>query len=208
MAIEQKKRLVSFVIPKEEATFAPQSKNVTNNKISIYLISLQRNYSSSEKMELGLADEFQNGNDYGLPTNGKNTAFSPIYGTNHKFNGFMDYFYVGNHIDNVGLFDILRNAACYFNSKLRIILNFHKFFAASKIDYAFSKDLGFEIDLVTSYSLNKFVGIKAGYSHFFASKGIETVKNNYQSNRNDWAWIMISIDSVLFNWKENKTSNN
>ena len=33
----------------------------------------------------------------------ENNSFTPFYGTNHKFNGHMDYFYVGNHIGNVGL---------------------------------------------------------------------------------------------------------
>jgi hypothetical protein len=27
----------------------------------------------------------------------KNSAFTPWFGTNHRFNGHMDYFYVGNH---------------------------------------------------------------------------------------------------------------
>ena len=159
-------------------------------------------------MEFGLDDEFQSGKDYGLTTNGKNTTFNPIYDTNHKFNDFIDYFYVGNHIDNLELFDNFGNAAHDFNSKSRIILDFHIFFAISKIDYVIYKDLGFEIDLVTSYSLYEFVGVKAGYSHFFTSKVIEIVKKNYEGNYNDWAWIKISIDPVLFDWKENKTSNN
>lgn len=183
-------------------------KDVSNNSLDAYLVSLEARYSATENLKFGLGGELLSGNEYGTPNDGKNKAFNPLYGTNHKFNGFMDYFYVGNHIDNVGLIDIFGNASYSFNSKSSVIVNFHKFFAASEIDTDVSKDLGFEIDLVTSHSINNFVGVKAGYSHFFTSKGIESVKNNYDGNSNNWAWIMISIDPVLFNWQENKTTNN
>ncbi|QAA81237.1 hypothetical protein EI546_05615 [Aequorivita sp. H23M31] len=183
-------------------------KDLANNNINAYLFSVQGNYAASEKIKLGLGGEILSGNDYGTPKDGKNHSFNPIYGTNHKFNGLMDYFYAGNHTDNVGLIDIFGSANYSFNSKSGIILNFHKFFAASEIDSDISKDLGFEIDLVTSYSLNKFVGIKAGYSRFFTSEGTEIIKNNYDGNRNDWAWIMISINPVLFKWQAAESTNN
>jgi hypothetical protein len=47
--------------------------------------------------------EYLSGNSYNKTD--KVYAFEPFYGTNHKFNGFMDYFYVGNHINSVGLHD-------------------------------------------------------------------------------------------------------
>lgn len=183
-------------------------KDVSNNSLNAYLVSLEAGYTATKNLSFGLGGELLSGNEYGAPKDGKNKAFNPLYGTNHKFNGFMDYFYVGNHIDDVGLVDFHGNISYSFSNKSNFAVNLHKFFAASKIDSDTSKDLGFEIDLVTSYSINEFVGVKAGYSHFFTSKGIESVKNNYDDNSNDWAWIMISIDPVLFTWKENKTTNN
>jgi hypothetical protein len=33
-------------------------------------------------------------------------SFNSLYGTNHKFNGWVDYFYVGNHAESIGLVDI------------------------------------------------------------------------------------------------------
>lgn len=172
--------------------------DLANNNINAYLVSLQGNIPVMQQLNLGLGGELQSGNDYGTPSDGQNKAFTPLYGTNHKFNGYMDYFYADNHKDNVGLIDVFGQANFDFNSRSGFILNFHKFFAPSKIDSDISADLGFEIDLVTSYSLNKFVVAKAGYSHFFASEGIERVKNNYDSNTNNWGWLMISINPVLF----------
>lgn len=179
-------------------------KDIFNNNIDAYLVSLEAKYLLTEKLNLGLGGEIQSGNDYGTPSNGKNRAFTPLYGTNHKFNGHMDYFYVGNHNNNVGLMDFYGNVNYSFNEKSHISLNFHKFFASAEIARDVSNDLGFELDLVTSHRLSDFVGIKAGYSQFFASKGIETVKNNFDGNTNNWAWAMITIDPVLFTWNNNK----
>lgn len=151
-------------------------KDISDNDLSGYLLSLEANYEATENLKIGLGSELQSGNKYGKPTDGKNKAFNPLYGTNHKFNGFMDYFYVGNHINNVGLIDFYGNAKYTFNSKLNLNLAAHQFFAATTINDEVSENLGFEMDLVTSYKLSEFVGVQAGYSQFFASKGIETVK--------------------------------
>ncbi len=182
--------------------------DVANNDLSAYLVSLEASYSAMENLNFTLGGELQSGNDFGAPTNGKNMAFNPLYGTNHKFNGFMDYFYVGNHINNVGLVDIYGNVKYSFNEKSNLFVGIHKFFAAAEIINESSKDLGFEIDLVTSHKLSEFVTVQAGYSQFFASNGIETVKNNFDGNSNNWAWAMLTIDPVLFTWQKQDTQPN
>ena len=176
--------------------------DISDNSINAYLFSLEALYSASENLNLGLGGELLSGNKYGAPLDGKNKAFNPLYGTNHKFNGFMDYFYVGNYLNNVGLLDLYGNAKYSFNKKININAAFHQFFAAASIKDDVSKNLGFETDLVTSFKLNEFAGLQIGYSQFFASKGTETVKNNYDGNINNWAWAMLTIDPVLFTWKK------
>lgn len=174
--------------------------DVNNNSISAYLLSLKGIYAFTNGTRMGLGGEIQSGNDYGSPADGNNNAFNPLFGTNHKFNGFMDYFYVGNHIDNVGLIDLFGNVSHNFNEKSNLSLFLHQFFAAAPLNSNTSRNLGFEMDLVTSLSLNKYAGVKAGYSHFFASEGAEVLKNNFDGNTNNWAWVMITIDPVLFRW--------
>ena len=63
------------------------------------------------------------------------------------------------------------------------------------------------MDLVTSHKLSEFVSLQGGYSQFFASKGIETIKNNFDGNTNNWAWAMVTIDPVLFTWKKPEVEN-
>ncbi|MCG2419172.1 alginate export family protein [Aequorivita sp. F47161] len=180
-------------------------KDIMDNSLEAYLLSLEALYSVNENLSLGLGGEIQSGNDYGTPANGKNKAFNPLYGTNHKFNGFMDYFYVGNHLNNVGLADLYGKVKYSFNKKSNVQAAFHQFFSAAEIMNNNSNNLGFEIDLVTSFKLSEFTSIQAGYSQFLVTEGIEYVKNNFDNNTNNWAWLMVTIDPVLFTWQPKNT---
>lgn len=172
--------------------------DVNNNDLSAYLLSLEANYKISEQWKATLGGELQSGNDNGAPANGNNDAFMPFYGTNHKFNGLMDYFYVGNHMDNVGLIDVYAKTNIKFNPKSSLNIAAHNFMAAADLPGDTSKQLGTEIDLVYSYNLQKEINIKAGYSHLFASDGMEILKNNFDGNTNNWGWIMVTIKPTLF----------
>ncbi|GGX18700.1 alginate export family protein [Aquimarina muelleri] len=172
--------------------------DVNNNDLSAYLLSLETNYKISEQWKATLGGELQSGNDNGAPANGNNDAFTPFYGTNHKFNGLMDYFYVGNHVGNLGLIDLYIKTNIKFNPKSSLNIAAHNFMAAADMPRDNSKQLGTEIDLVYSYNLQKDINIKAGYSHLFASDGMEILKNNSDGNTNNWGWIMVTIKPTLF----------
>ncbi|WP_299121108.1 alginate export family protein [uncultured Tenacibaculum sp.] len=173
--------------------------DVNNNDLSAYLFGLESNYKVTNKTTVGLGIELQSGNDYNIAS-GKNNAFNPFYGTNHKFNGFMDYFYVGNHINSVGLLDIYAKANFKLNPKSNLTAFVHNFSAAADINSTVSKQLGTEVDLVYGYRFTKEIGVKAGYSHLFASEGMRVLKGNFE-NTNNWGWVMVTINPVLFKTK-------
>lgn len=177
-------------------------KDAANRDLSAYLLSLEANYKTSETTTLGFGAELMSGNDNGAPANNKNKAFSHFYGTNHKFNGLMDYFYVGNHANNVGLLDIYAKAKFKLNSKSNLITALHNFSAAADINNAVSKQLGVELDIVYAYKFTKDVGFKFGYSHLFPSEGMEVLKGNNDGNTNNWAWAMVTIKPTLFTTKK------
>ncbi|PKV48289.1 alginate export protein [Aquimarina sp. MAR_2010_214] len=169
-----------------------------DNDLSAYLLGLEADYKLTEQWKILLGGELQSGNENGAPANGDNEAFTPFYGTNHKFNGLMDYFYVGNHIGNVGLIDLYLKTNIKFNQKSALNLAAHNFMAAADLPGDESKQLGTEIDFVYSYDFQKNINIKAGYSHLFASDGMEILKNNFDGNTNNWGWIMVTIKPTLF----------
>ena len=177
-----------------------------NNDVNAYLLGLEANYKISKRISIGLGGEIQSGNDNGSIVNEENKAFTPFYGTNHKFNGLMDYFYVGNHVNNVGLVDIYAKAKIAVTNKAKFSLALHNFSAAADISGTNSKLLGNELDLGYSYQFIKEVNIQAGYSHMFASLGLELVKNNFDKNINDWAWVMVTINPTLFKTETKKNN--
>ena len=63
--------------------------NVTNG----WLASMNLIYTGIKNVGLTLGGDYLSGTEKG---NGRSTAFEPLFGTNHKFYGYMDYFYVGN----------------------------------------------------------------------------------------------------------------
>lgn len=147
-------------------------------------------FEASVKGGFSAGYEYLSGNSY--DKNDKNYAFNPLYGTNHKFNGFMDYFYVGNHINSVGLNDIYLK---YNFSKEKIGFNadLHYFASAGKISADAGNYLGTEIDLSLSYKVHEMASLSAGWSTMFASENMELIKSGDSKTGNHWAYIMLSV---------------
>ena len=173
--------------------------DVANNDLSASLLGLDVSYVVSKNTKLGLGMEIISGNENGAPSNGKNKAFNPFYGTNHKFNGLMDYFYVGNHLNNVGLQDIYFSSNFKLNTKSNLLLAYHNFSAEENLTGTNSKQLGSELDMVYTYKIQKDITLKMGYSHLFPSEGMEILKGNFDGNTNNWGWVMLVVKPSLFN---------
>lgn len=163
-----------------------------------YLLGLDLNYKATDKINLGLGTEIISGNK--SDTAGKTEAFFPLYGTNHKFNGFMDYFYVGNHANSVGLFDLHASANFNLGRKSGLLLKVLNFSGEQELPSG-EKSLGTEVDLVFSKSFNGY-GLKIGYSHLFASDGMYELKGVSEADAagsQNWAWAMLVIKPKFLN---------
>ncbi|MBC9795524.1 alginate export family protein [Sinomicrobium weinanense] len=167
--------------------------------LSAYLLSLEGLYKTG-KVSLGLGLEILSGT--GQDSDGDNRSFFPLYGTNHKFNGFMDYFYVGNHANSTGLNDYFGKVNFVLGKKSVLQLQGHYFSSNAALfdDSGNEADryLGTEIDLVYSKNLIKSVKLAAGYSHMFAADGMGYLKGRTPDNTNHWAWVMLIVKPELF----------
>jgi hypothetical protein len=185
---------------KADASLYYQTGQLANADLSAYNASLNATYSISKAFSAGLGAEYISGTDMDA-TNGKLESFNPLFGTNHKFNGLMDYFYVGNHINSVGLMD-LNAKLIYHNAKFSAQLAPHLFSSAATIvnssNQKVDDNLGTEIDLTLNYHLTKDLSFHAGYSHLFATESMETLKGGNSDATNNWAWFMINVNPSLF----------
>ncbi|MFB9057533.1 alginate export family protein [Mariniflexile ostreae] len=162
-----------------------------------YLLGLDLNYTATNKLNLGVGVELMSGDDN---TTADTEAFAPLFGTNHKFNGFMDYFYVGNHINSIGLFDVHISADYALNNTSSVMIKVLNFSGDKKLASG-EKSLGTEVDLVYSKTFKGY-SLALGYSHMFESDGmyeLKGVSKNDAADVQNWAWAMLVIKPKFLN---------
>ncbi len=183
-------------------------KTAADKSINAYEGAIDLGYKLNDKIGLNLGFERLSGTSQTDTANKDDNSFNPFYGTNHKFNGTMDYFYVANHIGSVGLNDIYLKFA-YSKDKLSASLTAHNFMAASDIldqkEFASSGKytamtaaLGNEIDIDFGYSISKAVAFKAGYSQMFGTESLVALKGGKKEETSNWAWLMLVVKPTFF----------
>ncbi|WP_196889523.1 alginate export family protein [Aureivirga sp. CE67] len=157
-------------------------------------------YNINNNFSIGVGYEYLSGKDM-TDTSDKVKAFNPLFGTNHKFNGWMDYFYVGNPHGGVGLSDF-NGQLNYKKGKFAATIQPHVFAAANTIvdgaGRTTSKTLGTEIDLQLSYKMFRDIQLTGGYSQMFATEEMELLKGGDKDATNNWVWLMITFKPNLF----------
>lgn len=183
------------------ATYYTTGKDITLRDLSAYYATLGLNAKLDDKWGAGLGWELLSGTsqkEKKANTNYTNNSFMPFYGTNHKFNGYMDYFYVGNHLNSVGLNDLYGNIA-YKKNKFNIVFTPHLFSAASDVlnsvvsGALMSKSLGAEIDIVAGYKLADNIQVNGGYSQMFGTETLKAISGGDNKATSNWAWVMITF---------------
>lgn len=188
-------------------TYYSDSKGEFEKEISAMNFGLDISYKVTEKLSATAGFEYMTGNsetDTSEAYKRVNHAFAPFYGTNHKFNGFMDYFYVGNHAGSVGLQDIFFKLK-YTGEKFWVGADAHMFAATADVwdeykfntdlsnattateitaindkkytDYTMDANLGMEFDFTFGFNLAKGVAFKGGYSMLMPTETLADIKN-------------------------------
>ncbi|MEO6521524.1 MAG: alginate export family protein [Mucilaginibacter sp.] len=148
------------------------------------------------------------GNDAVSPS-GKDNRFDPLYGTPHKFWGYMDYFYAGSGSPVGGLNNPYLKLK-YTGSALSLGLDLHHFSLNKDMKKGdgtiLDKNLGNEIDLQASYSMNKFTNIEFGYSLMKATNSMPFAKGQVTTDLaadtynklGTWAYLMFKFTPDFF----------
>ncbi|PWA04673.1 hypothetical protein DB895_10410 [Flavobacterium psychrotolerans] len=173
------------------------------NTLNAYYAGLNLGYAVNPNFKATLGYELLSGKNQN-DTSSDNKSFTPIFGTNHGFNGYMDYFYVGNHLNSVGLQDVFLKLN-YTHNKWQFNLMPHLFSAPAKVYKAGNKlsgNLGTELDFTTSYAVQKDITFTAGYSQMFASSTLKFLKGGINNSyTNNWVFVMVSINPRIFTSK-------
>lgn len=178
--------------------------------ISAYNVAANASYKTGSTL-LGAGVEILSGDD---GDSDEQEAFFPLYGTNHKFNGFMDLFYVGRHANTAGLVDLNTKAVFKTGEKSSLLAKLHYFSTAS--DVAFDGYLGTELDLVYTHKITPYAKINVGYSHAFLDSTFADSRANFgrdltvldpleADSLQNWGWVMLTVNPNFFKWKKEAT---
>jgi hypothetical protein len=166
-------------------------KDDSDSDLSAYMFNLGMNFPIAANWKGNAGIELLSGTDSN--STGDNKSFTPLFGTNHKFNGHMDYFYVGNHTGNVGLQDIYAGAN-YGKAQWSFASAIHLFSSQADLyngSEKADKFLGTEVDFSVAYKYSANVMVKAGYSQLFASNSMQTLKGGDKDEIQNWGWLML-----------------
>lgn len=114
----------------------------------------------------------------------------------------MDYFYVGNHSNNVGLQDI------FFTAKsgagpVGLSAHLHMFLTAAQLSANAGSYLGTELDLICTWRIDDAFSLGAGYSHMLPGDSMQLLKGGSLDTFHNWAWLMLTVKPVFFRYELN-----
>ena len=179
-------------------------KNAAGKDKQAFLLAALVGYQFTPAFSATLGLDYLSGNDTNDPTATKDKAFNPFSGTNHKFYGFMDHFYV-SYSPSVGLLNPYLNLTLKTSDKGNLSATGHYFRSAGKIlgsEDNKTRHLGVEGDLVYTHKIQQYVSLQAGYSLFIPSGTYKSLRSLREVRKQqDWLWCSLNINPKLFTAK-------
>ncbi|MBL0744774.1 alginate export family protein [Chryseolinea lacunae] len=164
-----------------------------------YFLSLSALYAVTPKFSVGPGVDLTSGNNGSDPA-AKYQRFDPLYGTPHKFWGYMDYFYVADGFGPSGLLDTYVKSRYKVKDNFTLTLDVHRFALPHAVTdesgVLLSKTLGTEVDFTFNYALTKIITIEGGYSFTASTQTLSSVhvKNIKNADRfSQWGYVMLAI---------------
>lgn len=171
-------------------------KNSKGKDMEGFLAAIKVDYTLNKLFSANLGADYLSGDD--KSTDGKQTNFKKLYGSDHTFNGVMDYW--DAPLDQ-GLLDYYGGVTTKFNKLLGLDAAYH-LFQTDKALSSGGKDLGSELDLILNYKLNAQSTLQAGWCCYFKTDNTLVAKKIAAGTKVDfpqWAYVMLTIKPTLLN---------
>jgi hypothetical protein len=128
--------------------------------------------------------------------------FTAAYGSNHRFNGHMDYYTRPADTRNAGLVNPYVLANISLSKKIRLLADFHGFFLQQPCYEAGIKlkpYLGSEADVSLRYTLSPELNVQAGFSSYLVSDSRKMLSGTLSSKIPVWGWVMLTAKPQFLN---------
>ena len=126
-------------------------------------------------------------------------GFNSLYGSNHKFYGAMDFFYVSTYVNGFtpGLQNLYAGISWSPVKPLSADAAIHFFSTAAPVQDA-KKALGHEMELEVTWTIVPSVSLSAGYSFMQGTETMSILKRSADNNRLHWGWLMLNVTPTFF----------
>jgi hypothetical protein len=184
--------------------FYQNGKDVTGKTISAYYLNADISIQAVKFFNAVAGCEFFSGKDIADTSDKKVRSFFPLYGSNHNFNGSIDYITdLQKHTGNSGLIDAYLKLTFKPHAKISLLLDYHYFSLLYKYTSKgklLSRNYGHEIDLSCKIDFIKEVSLQAGYSAMLGTKTMAAILGGDQNKLGQWAWCMLIIKPTIFSF--------
>ena len=140
--------------------------------------------------------------DIGLVRHEIVRGFNSLYGSNHKFYGAMDFFYVSTYVNGFtpGLQNLYAGVSWTPVKPLSADAAYHFFSTAVPVQDA-KQALGHEVELQLTWTIIPSVTLSAGYSFMQGTETMSILKRSTHNNRLHWGWLMLNVTPTFFKGK-------
>ena len=181
-------------------------KNVAGKTMTGKMAALKLNYQFVDYLTASLGTDYFSGDNNGT-SDGKVSNFKKLYGADHTFNGYMDYW---NTPLTTGLLNYYASVTGKIAKDLTLEGGCHvfntEFAGKNKKSIAYGKNIGSEFDFLITYKLNTWTTMQGGYCKYFSNnntliaKDIVTNVTTIPEVRSpQWAYVMFTIKPSFLN---------
>jgi hypothetical protein len=169
----------------------------SHRKLSAFLLAFKAQQKLDDKYSLQIGGDLYSGSAYDLDA-GKSNSFNKLYGSNHSFNGSIEYW---RTLPSQGLIDLYAGATARFSPKVDLNVTYHHFRTAKEFDADSKKSIGSEIDITANYTFSSRFALQGGWSAYLANEGTDRLKRKtgIDTRFPQWAYLQLTFKPVFFN---------
>lgn len=183
--------------------YSQNGKTQGGNDLNAWYANAEASFKT-KKIKSTIGAEMMSGNDI-KKANESSEQFIPLYGSNHSYNGFADYFTnMASSTSGAGLLDVYAKLIYQISEKKKLLLDYHYFSTQqSKLNDGtkISTQLANELDLTYQYKFSDQIEFAMGYTLF---KGTSTLSNLQQGDHeklSHWAYLSLTFKPTFFKSK-------
>jgi hypothetical protein len=179
----------------------------TGEKVLSNFYSAKASYDILNNTTLILGYDHYSGTDLSdtVKTKTKNNSFSILYGTTHRFLGYMDYFGKDIAAENhgAGINNIFVRIKNIITDNVSSQITYH-WFALDKEylspAYKVDKYLGSEMDFMLTYKISNEISLRAGYSFMLPNETLEIIYNipEGESRFAQFGWLQVQFNPTFY----------